>query len=422
MNEQLNESPLTRRSAIAAAMGAFGLAALGPVERAVAAVRPRSAMPMGENFLVVVELNGGNDGLNMVVPHSLPSYATQRPTLGLSSSDTLAIDTGSFATSDFRLHPRLPALAQMYRDGELAVVQKVGYPDRNGSHDVSRQIWAYGQRERLLSGNGWIARYADLHAPTSTGAVSLARGRHRTMVGGDSNPLTMGRLDQFKFDVDGSFRGDHARRLELVRRFLDRRNGSASRDAMLAGHTVADQISDAVANYSSTVTYRNGRLSESLQDVARMLQAGFPTRVFYTGFGGFDTHAAQGTLVGRHADLMQTLNEGLDDFVQDVKAMGLWSQTVIAVVSEFGRRNFENGSGGTDHGAANHVLLLGGGVRGGFHGPMLVDADLSENNLPYAVDFRTVYSDVLTQHLGVSDPTTIFPEALEVQANLNLFL
>ncbi len=414
-----NSMQLTRRSVVQAALGAFGISALGPVARAAAAAAPPAA---GENFLVVVELDGGNDGLNMCVPHGLSNYAAQRPTLGLAPADTLAIDTGPFATNFYKLHPRLPALAQMYRDGEVAIVQKVGYPRPNGSHDTSKRVWAAGQRDDLLQSNGWIGRYAETYAPTALGAVSIGRGRHRSMVGGGSNPLTLGSLGRFQFEPDNRYRANHRHRLSIVRDFLAARGNGASRDAMLAGHSVADNITAAIDNYVSPVTYRTRTLSDKLQDVARLVQADYGTRIYYTGFGGFDTHAAQGTLTGRHADLMTTLDEGLEDLVADLKAMGAWNRAVIVVMSEFGRRNFQNGSGGTDHGRGNFMLVTGGAVRGGLAGPTLTDADLGENNMPYGVDFRSVYMHLLERHLGVGDPTTLFPETLEFAQPLDLML
>ena len=403
----------TRRDMLRTTLGAFGLTALGPIGEAFAATRPsaiKSTPAANQKFLVVVELDGGNDGLNMVVPQGLSNYALRRPSLALDTNASLAIDTGLYATGEFRLHNRMPRLAQMYRDGELGIVSKVGYPDANQSHDTSKLIWASGQRDGLLGVNGWIARYAELAAPTSLGAIGVRRGRHRSLTGGSSNPLTLDTLAAFRFDNDSSFTANHNKRLEIIRNMLAAQQASAPRDALLTGHELADQISAAVSGYISTATYGTSRIGLAMRDIAMMLQANFETRVFYTGFGGFDTHAAQGTTTGKQPDLLEDLDEAMFGFAEDCKAMGIWNNAVVVVMSEFGRRNFENGSGGTDHGGANTVLITGGAARGGLHGEKPTDADLERNFLPYSVDFRAIYSDILRNHLGMTNVARVFSE------------
>lgn len=406
---------VSRRDAIRLALGAFGLAALGPLDRAVAATRLPFALPAiaTQKFLVVVELDGGNDGLNMVVPQTLGNYALRRPTLALNSAQTLALDTGLYATNAFRLHGRMPRLAQMYRDGQLAIVHKVGYPNANQSHDTSKLIWASGRRNELPTANGWIARYAELAAPTTLGAVSVRRGRHRALTGGSTNPLTLDTLAAFRFDVDTAFTANHNHRLQIVRSLLDARASSAPRDALQTGHALAGQIGAALAGYTGTAVYGTSGIGAAMRDIATMLQAGFETRVFYTGFGGFDTHAAQGTSTGQQPDLLEDLDEALRGFADDCIAMGIWQHAVVVVMSEFGRRNFENGSGGTDHGGANPVLVAGGAIQGGLHGAPPTDDDLAQSVLPYGVDFRALYGNVLQRHLGLADPAQVFRESFQ---------
>lgn len=417
MNMHLDDSDrsLSRRDAIRLALGAFGCAALGPLDRAVAASTARTLLPAiaTQKFLVVIELDGGNDGLNMVVPQTLTNYTVRRPTLALTLAQTQALDTGLYATTDFRLHGRMPRLAQLYRDGELAIVHKVGYPSANQSHDTSKLIWAAGRRSDLTTANGWIARYAELAAPTTLGAVSVRRGRHRTMTGGSTNPLTLDTLAAFRFDVDTTFTQNHLHRLQIVRELLDARPSSAERDALLTGHALADQIGTAVTGYTGTAVYGTSGIGASMRDIATMLQAGFETRVFYTGFGGFDTHAAQGTATGQQPDLLEDLDEAVQGFADDCRAMGIWQNAVVLVMSEFGRRNFENGSAGTDHGAASPVLIAGGAIRGGLHGAPPTDDDLAQSVLPYGVDFRAIYGDVLQSHLGLADAGQVFVEPFQ---------
>lgn len=408
----------SRRDALRFALAGFGMAALGPIDRAVAATVAAPAPRVQPKFLVVVELDGGNDWLNTVVPQGLANYAAKRPTVALDSGSTLPIDTGPHGTTAFRLHSSMSGIAQMYRDGEIAIVRKVGYPQANKSHDSSRKIWARG----FLDGagpSGWISRYCEREAPSPLGAISIACGRHRALSGGTVDPLSVGSLLNFEFDRDALYGPNHDHRMSLIRDMLEARGASGPRDALLAGHALAGEIKDAVDNYTSPVTYRTGLLSERLQDVARMVQAGFETRIYYTKLDGFDTHGGQ---LIPHAQLLQSVDEGIVDLADDLKAMGVWNETVVMVVSEFGRRIFENGSAGTDHGEAGNVLLTGGAVRGGLHGPALVNADLAGDNLAYGMDFRAVYMNVLEAHLGVVDPTAVFPEALENAAQPDLIL
>lgn len=418
IHESINQGGRTRREMLRATLGAFGLSAIGPLARlAPAASAPPAA---NQKFLVVVELDGGNDGLNMIVPQGLSNYAANRPSLALGSAETLALDTGPFGTSALRMHSRMPQLAQMYLDGDLGIVSKVGYPTANGSHNTSKKIWASGQRDGLLAANGWIARYAELEAPTSLGAIGVRRGRHRSLTGGSTNPLTLDSLSTFRFDNDNSFSANHRHRLEVIRASLAAQQSSAPRDALLTGHDLAEQIGSAVSGYSSTATYGTSRISLAMRDVAMMLQADFDTRIFYTGFGGFDTHAAQGRTTGKQPDLLEDLDEAIFGFSEDCKAMGIWNNCVVVVMSEFGRRNFENGSGGTDHGGANTVLVTGGAARGGLHGAMPTNEDLALSKLPYSVDFRAIYSDILTSHLGMQDIGQVFPESFVSPVNVSV--
>ena len=420
IHDQGTGGRVTRRDALKFGLGAFGLAALGPAARVAAASPLSPAVAANQKFLVVVELDGGNDALNMVVPQGLANYTLRRPTIALNTAATQALGSGPFATNEFRFNGRMTRLAQMYRDGEVAIVNKVGYPSANQSHDTNKLIWATGQRAELLTPTGWIARYAGLAAPTPLGAVSVRRGRHRALTGGSSNPLTLDTLGAFRFDADSSFNANHLHRLDIVRELLQSRASSSTRDALLTGHALAAQVAAAVSSYSSTAVYGTSSIGLAMRDIAMMLQANFETRIFYTGFGGFDTHAAQGSASGTHANLLGSLDEALKGFADDCKSMGIWQNCVVMVISEFGRRNFENGSGGTDHGGASCVLMTGGAVIGGLHGQAPSDQDLAQSVLPYAVDFRAIYAQILVEHLGLDDARRVFSEAFTSPIGVNV--
>jgi uncharacterized protein (DUF1501 family) len=258
---------------------------------------------------------------------------------------------------------------------------------------------------------------AERYAPTSMGAVSIGVGRPLDFVGGSSSPLQATSLGSFKYDPDYAYRVSHEHRLDAIQDILDTIPSAGTKgeiaDAMGQGHALAEQIQAAVASYDSAVDYGGATppaIARFHRDIATLVQYGFETRLYYTGFGGFDTHANQGPAAGSHATLLGRLDGAIGAFAQDMKAMGAWDSTVLVVISEFGRRNYQNGSNGTDHGHGNFFFAIGGGVRGGVYGGIISNADLEVEYLAYDVDFRDIYKEVLDVHLGM-DPAPIFPEA-----------
>lgn len=422
------ESGFSRRDLLRFGIAGTTIVALGPLAKEGFSA-PLLQAPSTNKIMIIVNLLGGNDSLNMVAPISLQPYSDRRPTIRITNG--LSLNAGPFATAAYTLHPSLVRLQQLWNEGSLAVVRAVGYPNENLSHFESEDIWSYGVRNGFsglsTQPSGWIARYADRHAPTSMGAVAIGVGRRRDFSGASYNPLLVDNLSNFQFSTDNAFSQNFAYRQILIRNILAGFSGSdsseAAKSAIKQSHDVTGQIQSAVSGYTPAagVTYPNNSLGRQLQDAARLINAGFETRIFYTGFGGFDTHAGQGAGNGSHANLMNTINGSIGAFSDDMKAKGVWNNIVIAVISEFGRRNYENGSGGTDHGAASHVLLVGGGVNGGLYGPDLVEADLLQEYLEYQVDFRQIYKEILTGHMGVSNVNPIFPEALQRNVNLGLF-
>jgi uncharacterized protein (DUF1501 family) len=386
-----------------------------------------SAAPAPGKRLVVVNLDGGNDTLNVVAPVSLTAYHDRRPGLALTAETGLSMATGPGATSDYVLHPSMPRLAQLWADGDVAVVNRVGYPDENLSHFTSQDVFSYGVRGSFgplgVSPSGWVARFADRYAPTPMGAVSVGLGRPLDFAGGSSNPLLVSSAGAFRFSTDSRYPANHALRVETIQATLDAFPAGGVtgevRDAVDQAYALAGQVQGALASYQSAVVYPSHSFANRLKDVAVLVQGGFETRIFYTGTGGYDTHSAQGLVTGTHADLLGRVDGALGAFADDLKAMGVWDDVVIVLMTEFGRRNYSNGSDGTDHGHAYAMLLAGGAVNGGLHGPALVEGDLLEEYLSYAVDFRSVYKEVLADHLGV-DPAPVFPEPQETDVTLGV--
>ncbi|MFO0879637.1 MAG: DUF1501 domain-containing protein [Gemmataceae bacterium] len=347
--------------------------------------------------LVLVQLAGGNDGLNTVIPHADDRYFRARPRLAIPGRRVLRL------TDHLGFHPEMGGLGRLYRDGGLAIVTNVGYPNPNRSHFKSMDVWETATPPDRVARTGWIGRYLDTR-PQRHGLLGLRLGdqaalslqgerpgsvtlAHPSILEpGTEGPLARG-LDQMavvESTADGPL--DHIQRV-----FRDSR-------------ALAHRLREATRTVRDTVQYPPYVLCQSLKLVARMISVGLPTRVYFVTLGGFDTHAAQAE---RHAGLLQELSEALTLFRQDLRASGQLDRVLLMTFSEFGRRVAENRQGGTDHGTSSSLFLLGGSVKPGVHGgpPDLGQLD-DQGDLRFQVDFRSVYASVLKHWLGV-DPTSI---------------
>jgi uncharacterized protein (DUF1501 family) len=405
---------VSRREVLRLSLAGTGLVALGPLVGKIPVV---SGAPLSLKRLVVLNLIGGNDSLNTTIPVNLAPYYSRRPTIAIPAAQALSL-AGGPGTNEIKLHPALDGIQALWNEGSVALVHRVGYPTANLSHFSSEDIWSYGVRGSFsplgIDPSGWIARYASEYAPTPMGAVSVGVGRRLDFEGGTSNPLTLSRVANFAFTSDPAYPSDHVHRVDTIQSILAGFSTTGlpgeARQAVSDAFDLSAQVQAALASYTSGVTYSSQTISQLMRDVAILVQGGFSTRVFYTGFGGFDTHSAQGAAAGAQATLLGRLDDAVTSFASDMKAMGQWGNTVIAVISEFGRRNYENGSFGSDHGHGQTILLVGGAVKGGIHGPDLVDADLNAEYPDYAVDFRDVFREIVQEHLG-ANPAPVFPES-----------
>jgi len=424
MSKKKTGNGVSRRDILKLGLAGVGIAALGPLTKHLPGA---SGSPADLTRLVVVNCFGGNDTMNMLPPVTLSPYYERRPSLAVAEGQGLSLASGPAATTARTLHPKMPNLQRLWEDGDVAFIDRVGYPKANLSHFESQDIMSHGIRNDFfplgIPESGWIARYADENAPTPLGAVSVGVGRPVDFVGGTSNPFLVKSLSSFQVRSDSRYRYNHPFRVDRIQNILGRfPDGGEAGDAKVAirqAHELADQIQAAVTDYESTVTYTTDRPARYLKDVATLVQAGFETRIFYTGFGGFDNHSDQGRTDGNHPTLLGRLDDGLGSFAADMKEMGIWDDTVVVVLTEFGRRNYENGSVGTDHGHAFAEIVLGGAVRGGFYGPEPTEEDLNRDYPTYAVDFRSVYREILDRHLG-ADPDPVFPEPLEKDETLGI--
>jgi len=345
----------------------------------------------GERVLVLVQLDGGNDGLNTVVPYADDLYHRARPGIGIAAAQAVKLD------GQVGLHPNLDRLRPAWEGGGIAILQGIGYPGPNRSHFTSTDIWNTGSVTPPARWNGWVGRTLDCCAQGDIpglqldgGPLSLALVGERVVVPSIS--------DAARFQVRG---GDRAK--ELLRRLAERPREGATLDhvrrSAAQSYSTAERIERALAGGSGADAYPQSDLARRLWQIARMVEAKTPARVYAVRLGGFDTHSRQRAA---HDQLMRTLGDALGAFHADLRGAGLLDRVLVLTYSEFGRRVGENRSLGTDHGAAAPMLALGGGVKGGVHGAHPSLSDLDDGDLKFHTDFRQVYATVLERWLGVA--------------------
>lgn len=414
-------SGLTRRDMIRAGVaGTLGIATLGPLGRGILQSATGAPLP-NHRRCIVIYCYGGYDGLQLLVPHGIQAYYDRRPTIAIDGGDTLDI-----GKTGYGLNPGLDAIHGIYQDGECAVFQKVGYPDDDLSHFESQNFYSWGVRFGFgnlpIDESGWIARFADAYTNDALGAVSVGVGRPLDMEGTQSvSPLMVSNLAGFQFYGDPDYLPNSLHRFDAVEAILDGYAGGpldeAAKDALKQGYDLATQIQSAVTGYTPpTVDYPGSTPGRFLEDIARMIQAGFDTKVFFTGFSGWDNHSNLLTAMGNRID---RLDDAVGAFALHCKEMGIWDDTLILIESEFGRRIFENGSNGSDHGHGNCFFALGGGVKGGYFGPDLTPVELqSANWLDYEIDFRDIRKEMVNDWFG-GDGGLVFPEPQEIDQTLD---
>jgi uncharacterized protein (DUF1501 family) len=363
-------------------------------------------------ILVVVQLAGGNDGLSTIIPYGDDIYRRARPVIGHGPNDVLKID------HYLGLHPNLAPMKAMYDNGHLGIVQGVGYPNPNRSHFRSTDIWESAQPDRDVVGSGWIGRYFDNACPGCDPHVGIAIGDSLplAMQGEKTMPLSIQKPEAYRYqgrdrtnyeklNAPTAMGGDnlmlntlaettkYRKKIELTPAsqldFLER----TAMDAQVSSDDILRMTSQHRATNSN---YPNGEFGSGLQTIAAMIAGGLPTRVYYVSLGGFDTHANQKQ---RHDKLMTDLAAGLSTFWNDLKQQGNQDRVLVMTFSEFGRRVQQNASGGTDHGAAAPMFLMGPKITPGLLSKHPSLRDLDQGDLKYNTDFRSVYATVLQNWL-----------------------
>jgi len=367
--------------------------------------------------LVVVYLDGGVDGLSVLIPYRDPFYYSRRPTLSLPEASVLPIGTDT-AGNPLGLHPRLTGLKGIYEQGKLAIVQRVGYPNASRSHFAGTDVWSTADPDASTR-FGWLGRYLDgLPGPLDPlTAWNTGRTLPRTLLAPLYQTPSIPNLAAYNFRPAG--RGAEA---ALERSFaarisshlpVDRPHVAFVQKTMAEALGTVDRV-QSVGSYTPAVTYPDNGFGNALKMVAGAIMKNVGTKLFFVRTGGFDTHAQQQTREGNFFNLMATVDDGLTAFYQDLAKQGRLNDTLILEFSEFGRRIDENVSAGTDHGAGSTMLLLGGTVRGGLYGtapnldPMPDNPTLESNgrDVRFETDFRAVYSTVAEQWLK-TDPVPL---------------
>ena len=357
-----------------------------------------------DRILVVVQLAGGNDGLNTVIPFTMDAYYRNRPGIGVPKDQVLRLS----AKQDVGIHPALTGIKSLYDNGMASIVQGVGYPNPNRSHFTSMDIWHTADTD--AHGDGWLGRYFDNQCAGAPGGCSghdgIAIGREAplAMQGRAFNPIAFETPDLFRWtglDLHPAMAQPYD---DILKGELDTTVEQGNPNAVFLTRTAMDaQIASekirTATNQQPLAPYPNSGLARQLAMVASMIRAGLQTRVYYVTLGGFDTHAGQGAAQGQHANLLRQLGDSVAAFYADLKASGNDGRVLTMSFSEFGRRVGQNGSGGTDHGAAAPMFLFGPMVRAGVAGGHPSLTDLDEGDLKFHTDFRKVYATVLTKWL-----------------------
>jgi uncharacterized protein (DUF1501 family) len=349
--------------------------------------RAAEAKPDGR-VLVVIQLGGGNDGINTVVPYADEGYAKHRDKLRLPVAQLHKLDDRA------ALHPAMKGMAELFESQRLAVVQGVGYPNPNRSHDVSMAIW---QTVRFDPADhksyGWLGRALDESSERRAGPSSLLVGDGAlpvALLGRKAAAGSFSRLDEL------SVQNDAARAAAAAEGAAGGLDDFVRRSALDA-YATADAVNAAVSRQKSN--YPASKLGEHLSIIARLIEADLPTRVYYAVQSGYDTHSVQ---LQTHNQLLRELSQAMKAFLDDLAESKLTERVLVMTFSEFGRRVAENASAGTDHGTAAPMFLAGGGVRPGLHGAAPSLVDLVDGDLKMSLDFRSVYATVLDHWLAIS--------------------
>jgi len=357
---------------------------------------PLAGLPGSQGrCLVLINLAGGNDGLNCVVPHGDAQYYRLRPTLAVAQSEVLAID------AHLGLNPKMTALKSMYDKGNVAIVQGIGYPDPNYSHFRSTEIWQTAAPQRYEH-TGWLGRYFDdagLPGTNLFNGVAISQTVPEVLASNKTDIPAIPSPGQYGLAFDRSPALSKAFGQDARDRRLPFSSPYLARVMEIEEHAQrgSQELPKLIAGYRTDASYPATPLGRSLALAAQIVGSNLGTRVIYVEHASFDTHANQRPVQDR---MLMQFSDAVSAFYQDLAAHGNDKRVLTMTFSEFGRRIEENASHGTDHGQASPLFLIGGGVKGGLYGEPPDLANLDDGNLRWSTDFRSVYATVLERWLG----------------------
>ncbi len=344
--------------------------------------------------LVVLQLTGGNDGLNTIIPFENDIYYDARPRLSIPKKEVIKV------SETLGFHPQFASIRELFEDGEMTIINNIGYPDPDRSHFRSMDIWQTGSDADVYLSTGWLGRYLDNECNNCSGHTALEMD--------DTLSLTLKGVSQTGFAMNDAKRLKKTAGNRYLKAIARHHHDHDHDDnvaylyrTMISTQESADYLFQKSKAHSSKINYPDSKFADSLKKIAELMTADADIKIYYAELGGFDTHAGQNT---RQPKLLQTYAEAVNAFVKDLKRNGLFDDTLILTFSEFGRRVKQNASNGTDHGKANNLYLMGGKLKQpGFYneGPDLKNLD--DGDLQFQIDFRRVYADILNNWLEADD-------------------
>lgn len=351
-----------------------------------------SPKQLGYRRLVLIQLSGGNDGLNTIIPFNNDDYYRNRPNIAIPKAEVIK------ATDELGFHESMLPLKKLYDEGYMTILNNVGYPNPNRSHFRATDIWHTGSRSDQYLKTGWIGRFLDNYGNEPFNAIeiddslSLAmKGQHMYGIAA-KNPQALFRTSQDPYfkNVLKHYDDEH----------LSEHNLGYLYKTMIAAESSAKYIFEKHKTGSNSKVYPKNAFAQQMKTTAKLISSGIDTRIFYASLGGFDTHAGQ---VRSQKRLLDIYAESIDAFVSDLKQQGTFNDTLIVTFSEFGRRVKQNAAHGTDHGAANNVFIIGNQLKQlGFYNELASLSDLDDNgDLKYTIDFRSIYATLLDKWLSV---------------------
>jgi uncharacterized protein (DUF1501 family) len=345
------------------------------------------SLVIGESCLVFIQLNGGNDGLNTYIPYDNPLYYELRTKIAISKDNVIGKNKG------MAFHPALKNFADMQQNGDLSILQNVGYPEPNRSHFRSQEIWQTASNSNQYLSEGWLGRYLDLqckeHQPTA--GVNLDSIDNLALKGNEPNFVTVKDPNRFKIrnDKDDMVKLSDNPQLDFVRKIAN---------SVTEG---SEEIQHALAKSTTEMSYPKTNLGKNLEWIARLIKGNLNSKIYYTSQNGYDTHDNQ---LGIHQRNLEELNDAVFSFYSDLKKADLLQNVTVVVFSEFGRRVKDNGNG-TDHGTAAPMFIIGGNNKGKIIGNNPNLSDLDQGDLKYEIDFRSIYGRLLQQKMNFNPQT-----------------